>query len=262
MQFDQLKRRDFIMLAGSATAWPLAARAQRATKPVIGFLHSASREPFAPMVAAFRESLNEAGFVEGRNVIIEYRWAEGRHDQLARLADELVRREVAVIVAAGPPAAYTAKAATSTIPVVFVVGIDPVHSGLVASLNRPEGNLTGVGILINVLAPKQLEVLHEIVPKAMTVAMLVNPDNPNAEVDTKAVREAAQALGLQLIVLEARAESDIDTAFATLVQRGGGGLVLISDPILIDRRDQLVSLAARYAIPTIGRRATFPEAVV
>jgi putative tryptophan/tyrosine transport system substrate-binding protein len=244
-------RRQFISaLGGSAVAWPLAARAQRSALPVVGFLHSASPEPLASIVAAFRGGLSEAGYVEGRSVAIEYRWAENQIDRLPALAADLVRQRVAVIAAGGPPAAQAAKAATTTIPIVFLVGADPVKSGLVASLNRPAGNLTGVGVLINVLAPKQLEVLHELVPRAVAVGMLVNPDNPNAEADTREVQAAANLLGHPLLVLNARSETDIDAAFATLVQRQAGGLIVISDPINFDRHVHIIALAARYAVPT------------
>jgi putative ABC transport system substrate-binding protein len=196
--------------------------------------------------------LSEAGYIDGRSVAIEYRWAENQIDRLPALAADLVRRKVVVIAALGPAAAQTAKAATTTIPVVFLVGADPVKSGLVASLNRPAGNLTGVGFLINVLAPKQLEVLHELVPKAMAVGMLVNPDNPNAEADTREVQEAAaRLLGHQLLVLNARTETDIEVAFASLVQRQAGGLIVISDPLYLDRGVQIIALAARHAVPTI-----------
>jgi putative ABC transport system substrate-binding protein len=247
-----MRRRDLLAMLGSATvAWPLAAHAEQSAMPVIGFLHSASPEPFANVLAAFRQGLAEAGYFEGKNVAIEYRWAENKIDRLPTLADDLVRQQVAVIAAGGPAAAQAAKAATTTIPIVFLVGADPVQSGLVASLNRPANNLTGVGFLVNTLAPKQLEVLHELVPKAMTVGMLVNPDGPNAEADTREVQEAARLLGHQLLVLNARTEADIDLAFAKLVQRESGGLIVIGDPLNFDRRIKIIALAARNAIPTI-----------
>jgi putative ABC transport system substrate-binding protein len=239
------------MLGSATVAWPLAAHAEQSAMPVIGFLHSASPEPFANVLAAFRQGLAEAGYFEGKNVAIEYRWAENKIDRLPTLADDLVRQQVAVIAAGGPAAAQAAKAATTTIPIVFLVGADPVQSGLVASLNRPANNLTGVGFLVNTLAPKQLEVLHELVPKAMTVGMLVNPDGPNAEADTREVQEAARLLGHQLLVLNARTEADIDLAFAKLVQRESGGLIVIGDPLNFDRRIKIIALAARNAIPTI-----------
>jgi putative tryptophan/tyrosine transport system substrate-binding protein len=248
-----MQRREFITLLGcAAVAWPLAARAQQPALPVIGFLHSASPEPFTNLVAAFRQGLSEAGYIDGRSVAIEYRWAENQIDRLPALAADLVRRKVVAIAALGPAAAQAAKAATTTMPIVFLVGADPVTSGLVASLNQPVGNLTGIGFLINVLAPKQLEVLHELVPKAMIFGMLVNPDNPNAEADTREVQEAAaHLLGLQLLVLNARTETEIDLAFATLAQRQAGGLIVISDPLYFDRGVQIIALAARHALPTI-----------
>jgi putative ABC transport system substrate-binding protein len=255
-----MKRREFITLVGgAAVAWPLAARAQ-AAMPVIGFLHSGSPEQFTEIVAAFRRGLNQAGYVEGRNAMIEYRWAEGFYDRLPALASDLVRQQVAVIAAGSPPAARAAKAATTTIPIVFVTGADPVKSGLVDSLGRPGGNLTGVGLLINVLAPKQLEVLRELIPKATSIGALVNPDNPNTETDTKELQAAAHTLGLELFVLNAKTESDIDVAFTTLVQKQIGGLVVISDVYLLDRRAQIVALAARHAVPTMYHLREFTTA--
>ena len=247
-----MRRRDFIAgIAGLSAAWPLAARAQRPGMPVIGFLHSGSLQQFEHIVPAFRRGLNQAGYVEDRNVLIEYRWAEGFYDRLLALASDLVRRQVAVIAAGSPPAARAAKTATTTIPIVFVTGADPVKSGLVDSLGRPGGNLTGVGLLINVLAPKQLEVLRELIPKATRIATLVNPDNPNTDSDVKELQAAARTLGLELFVLNARTESDIDTAFKTLVQNQANGLVVVSDVYFVDRRTQIVALAARHAVPTM-----------
>jgi putative tryptophan/tyrosine transport system substrate-binding protein len=245
-------RRQFISALGSAAvARPLEARAQQQAMPVIGFLSSNSPEPFTKQVAAFRRGLNEIGFTEGQNVAIEYRWAEGQYDQLPALASDLVRRQVAAIAAGGPPAARAAKAATTTIPIVFLVGGDPVKSGLVASLSRPGGNVTGVALLINELAPKQLEVLRELIPKATSIGALVNPDNPATETDMKELQGAARAMGLELFILDAKAESDIDAAFATLVQKQAGGLVVVSDPYMFDRRAYIAALATRHALPTI-----------
>ena len=247
-----LGRRDFLLaLAGATAASPRAVDAQQPAMPVIGLLINASSEPYAPMMAAFRQGLSETGYVDGKNVAIEYRWAENQIDRLPALATDLVRQQVAVIAAAGPPAAHAAKAATTTIPIVFLVGADPVKSGLVASFNRPGGNLTGVGFLANALAPKLLEVLHELVPKAMAVGMLVNPGSPNAEADTREVQAAARLLGHEVLVLNARSETDIDAAFATLVQRQAGGLIVIADPLVFDRRVQIITLAARHAVPTV-----------
>src|SRR6266545_3236130 len=255
MKFDRLKRREFITLLGGATtvslAGPVAARAQQQAMPVVGFLHSASPEPFAHLVAAFRRGLSQTGYVEGRNVVIEYRWAENQNDRLPGLVADLVRRSVSVIAAGGPAAAQAAKVETATIPVAFVVGADPVRLGLVSSLNRPGGNLTGVSFLINDLAPKQLELLRELVPTARSIGVLVNPDNPATEADTNKLQEAARGLGLELFVLRVRTESDIASAFATLVQKQAGGLVVVSDPFMFDRRAQIAALAAHHAVPTI-----------
>ena len=246
-----MRRREFIALLSSAATWPLSVRAQQPARPVIGLLINASPEPYAPMMAAFRQGLSETGYVDGKNVAIEYRWAENQIDRLPALATDLVRQQVAVIAAAGSPAAHAAKAATTTIPIVFLTGADPVKSGLVASFNRPVGNLTGVGFLINTLAAKHLEVLHELVPRAMAVGMLVNPGNPNAEADTREIQAAARLLGHQVLVLNARSETDIDAAFATLVQHEAGGLIVTGDALFFDRRVQIIALAARHAVPTI-----------
>ena len=247
-----MRRREFITLVGGvAVTWPHAAHTQQPAMPVIGLLINASPEPYAPMMAAFRQGLGETGYVEGKNVAIEYRWAGNQIDRLPALATDLVRQQVTVIAAAGQPAAHAAKAATTTIPIVFLVGADPVKSGLVASLNRPVGNLTGVGFLINTLVPKQLEVLHELVPRAMAVGMLVNPGSPNAETDIREIQAAARLLGHQVLVLETRSETDIDAAFATLFQRQAGGLIVTSDPLFFDRHTQIIALAARHAVPTI-----------
>ena len=247
-----MRRRDFITFVGGATvAWPLAARTQQPAMPVIGFLHSASPETHAPMLTAFRQGLKEAGYVEGHNVAIEYRWAEGHYDRLPALAADLVRRQVAEIVTGGTPAALAAKAATSTIPIVINVGTDPVQIGLVASLNRPGGNVTGLVLLVVELAAKQLEVLHELLRTSAAVAMLVNPNTPVYEPSTKGVRDAARSLGLQLHVLDASTEGEIDAAFEKLIEVRAGGLVVIADPFLTSQRSQIVALAARHAVPAI-----------
>ena len=258
MPFDQLKRRDFITLLGSAAAaWPLAARAQQQTMPVIGFLCSGSAEAFAPLVAAFRDGLREAGYVEGRNVATEFAWAAGRYDKLSSLAADLVSRQVAVIVAAGGAVAgLAAKAATTTIPIVVATGDDPVKYGLVASLNRPTGNITGVTLFIDVLEAKRVEILTEIAPRA-ALAILVNPRNPNAETEARDAQAAAQQSGRELRVLTASNEGEIDAAFATLAQQAGAALTIGTDTFFYSRPDQLVGRAARHAIPTIYFHRSF-----
>jgi ABC-type uncharacterized transport system substrate-binding protein len=253
MQFDQLKRREFItLLGGAAFEWPLAARAQQAAMPVIGFLNSETPGGYAPRVAAFRQGLSEVGFVESRNVAIEYRWAEGHNDRLPALAAELVRRPVAVIAAAGMTSALAAKSATTTIPIVFSAAVDPVAEGLVASLNRPGGNLTGVTSLNVEVGPKRLELLHEVVPSATSMALLINPTNPSiAEPFSRALQAAARALGLQLHVLHASSEREIEVAFATLVKLGAGGLVIMPDQLFLVRSEQLAALTVRHAVPSV-----------
>jgi putative ABC transport system substrate-binding protein len=230
--------------------WPSALRAQQKALPVIGYLNTASLGPFAQDVAAFRQGLSDAGWIEGQNVTIEYRSAEGRYDRLPSLAAELVDRKVDVIVAAGTPATVAAKSATSTIPIVFTSS-DPVGSGLVASLARPGGNLTGLSILTIEMMPKRLELLSELVPQASMIALLVNPNNPTTEGVIRDVQDAARAKGVQFRVLKASTEGEIDGAFATLVQLRAGALVVGPDPFFNGQRDQLVALAARHAVPAI-----------
>jgi len=247
-----LRRREFISLLGSAAAWPLAARAQQPAMPVIGLLNGRSIDDAAYLVAAFRRGLNEAGYVEGQNVAIEYRWADGHYDRMPAMAADLVRRQVAVIAAIGDPSPFVAKAATETIPIVFLTGSDLVRRGMVASLNRPGGNMTGVSVITGVLVAKRMQLLREVVPTAAVFAMLVNPNNPNAETNTKDVKEAAQTLGLQLRILNAGNDRDFDAVFATLVQLRPSALIVGSDPFLNSRSEQqLVALAARHAVPTI-----------
>jgi putative tryptophan/tyrosine transport system substrate-binding protein len=254
-----LKRREFITLLGGAAAWPLAVRTQQAM-PVVGFLDSSSADEYAPFLAAFRAGLGEAGFVEGYNVAVEYRWANGHYDRLPALASELVRRPVAVLVATGITAARAAKAATSTIPIVFNTGGDPVKFGLVAHLNRPGGNVTGVASLGKVVVAKRFELLRELVPKSEVVAFLVNLNNAVADLDTSDAQSAAAALGQKLIIVKAGNESEIDAAFAALARERGGGLLQQLDPFLQSRRDQLVALAARYRLPAIYERRDFAVA--
>jgi putative tryptophan/tyrosine transport system substrate-binding protein len=246
-----IERREFITLLGrAAVAWPLTARAQPASA-LIGFLNGASPEGYAPYVAAFRQGLKEAGYVEGQNVTIEYRWAEGQYDRLPALAADLVRRNVTVIAATTTPAAQAAKALTSTVPIVFTTGDDPIKLGLVASFNRPGGNATGVSHLIGELGSKRLGLLRELLPRITVIATLLNPNFPGAERQLRDAEAAAGALGLQLIVLRASTEREIDAAFATMAQQGASALVVGGDPSFVARREQIVALAARHAIPTI-----------
>ena len=246
-------------LLGGAAAWPVAARAQQAAMPEIGFLGSDLRDRRASRLRAFQQGLSETGYLEGRNVAIEYRWAEGQTDRLPAMAADLARRQVAVIASLGGiPSAMAAKAATQTIPVVFVVGGDPVELGLVASVNRPGSNLTGA-ITLNVeLGPKRLELLHELVPMATVMALLVNPTNPNAEIQTRDTQAAARALGRQLHVLNAKTEHDFDAVFATLVQLRGALVVGAGAPF-IGRSEQLAALAVRHAVPAIFQGGDFAE---
>jgi putative ABC transport system substrate-binding protein len=252
-----VKRREFItLLGGAAAAWPLAVRAQQPAIPVIGFLNQGLAKASAYLTAAFQKGLNQVGYVEGRNVGIEYRWAEGQYDQLPKLAADLVSRKVAVIVAAFLPAALAAKAVTSTIPICFVTGADPVKQGLVASLNRPGGNATGVATVVALVGAKRLGLLHEVVPAASTFAVLVNPNNPLTSEDfSKDLEVAAGTLGLQIHVLHASTEREIDRAFATLAQQRVGALTVSPDAFFDSRRDQIVALTA--AVPAIyDRRET------
>jgi putative tryptophan/tyrosine transport system substrate-binding protein len=246
-----MRRREFITLLGGAAAWPLAAHAQQSALPVIGFLGGASPGPYAPFVAAFHQGLSETGYVEGKNLTIEYRWAEGRYDRLPAFAVDLVRRKVDIILTSGGNApALAAKNATSTIPIIFVTG-DPLEVGLVASLGRPGGNLTGVAMLTVELTPKRFELLSELVPHARVIALLVNPINPNSERITAEVQEAARAKGVQLLVLKASNKSEIDAAFAALVQQHAGAMVVDADAFFTGQRAQLVALASNHALPAI-----------
>jgi putative ABC transport system substrate-binding protein len=258
-----VRRREFItLLGGAAAAWPLATRAQQPALPVIGFLSSETPSGYAFRAAAFRQGLSEAGYVESRNVAIEYRWAEGHYDRLPALAADLVRRQVAVIAAAGTQSALAAKAATTTIPIVFSTAADPVAEGLVASLARPGGNATGVNNLATELVQKQIEKLHQMVPAATAIAALVNPTNPTlAEPATKEVQAAGRTLGLKMIhIIQASTERDIDAAFATLFRLGAGALVVCPDTFFTSRRDQIAALAIRHAIPVIYHLRELPAA--
>jgi putative ABC transport system substrate-binding protein len=247
-----MRRRELMLLLAGAMTAARTLRAQQKAMPVIGFLSGGSPDSAVPYVTAFREGLRQAGYAEGRNVAIDYRWQEGRYDRAPALAAELVGRGVTVIVASGGPAsAFAAKAATATIPIIFVSGTDPVKSGLVASLNRPGGNLTGVTFFAATLAAKRLELLHELVPDAGEVAVLVNPSNPNAEPQLVELQAAGRLLGLSLTILKASTESEIDTAFASLARPSEWALLVAGDTFFNSRRNQLVALAARFAVPTI-----------
>jgi putative ABC transport system substrate-binding protein len=258
-----MKRRDFITLLGGAAApWPLAANAQQPAMPVIGFLHSASAAAYTGLVAAFRKGLGEAGYSEGQNVAIEFRWGEGRNERLPALAVELVRRQVAIIVTPGSTAAtLAAKAATTTIPIVFLSAVDPVKAGLVASLNRPGGNVTGVSDIGVQLAAKRLGLLHELLPGAARFALLVNPSNPGiTEPFVTEMQTAASVIGRQIEVVAASTDSDIDKAFATLVSKRADAFLVSTDALFVTRRVQLVTLAARHAVPAMYFRHEFADA--
>jgi putative ABC transport system substrate-binding protein len=249
---DDMRRRDFVsLLGGAAFAWPAVARAQQPAMPTIGFLSAVSPGPFAQRIAAFHQGLNDSGYVEGRNLVIESRWAEEKYDRLPALVAELIDRRVAVIVTYTDAAALAAKAATTTIPIVFINGGDPVRAGIVPSLNRPGGNVTGASFFGVDLAPKQLALLNEIVPKAAVVAFLVDENVPDALAGVPAVQEAARKLGLQLVVLKARTASDIDAAFATLVRERAAALVVGTGALLTNRRKQIVAQAALNSLPAI-----------
>jgi putative ABC transport system substrate-binding protein len=257
-----IKRREFItLLAGAAAAWPLAARAQQPAVPVVGILASVSPAPYAGFIAAIKEGLQQTGYIEGRNVTIEYRWAEGHYDRLPQQAIELVDRGVAVIIlVGGGPTIAVAKAATATIPIVFVMGDDPVKSGAVTALNRPGGNATGVNLLTVAMEAKRLQLLHELVPNVAVVAIIVNPNNPQAAEQLQDLQAAARTLGVEVEVFKAGSPSDIDTAFASLVGRRAGALLVAADAFFNTRREQFVVLTARHALPAIFHFREFAAA--
>jgi putative ABC transport system substrate-binding protein len=253
----EVRRREFMTLLGgaaaaSAVSWPRAARAQQRGVPVIGFLHSQSAAPFSHMVAAFRRGLHDAGFLEGQNIAIEYRWAEGRYDRLPALASDLIRQGPAVLVATGgEPAALAAKDATQAIPIVFLIGGDPVKQGIVASMNRPGGNVTGLTLLTTEIEGKRLGLLQELVPNARLIAVLINPDFPPAENQRRDVLEAASRAGLRAATLFAKSEADFQPAFAALLEQRADALMVCADPLFNSRRDQLVALAAQHKVPAM-----------
>ena len=254
-----MRRREFVLLLGGAMTAARALHAQQKALPVIGYLNATSPRPYAANVAAFLEGLREAGWVEGQNVAIEYRWAEGHYERLPTLVADLLSRHVTVIAANGP-AAVAAKAATSSIPIVFAIGADPVKFGLVASMNRPGGNVTGVALLSVELGPKKLQMLHELIPTVRTVGLLVNSTNPNAETQSRDLQVAAQDLGLQLHVLHANSESDFDKAFAAMAQLRVRALVIGTDGFLNSRSEQLATLSMRHAMPAIFQLREFVTA--
>jgi ABC-type uncharacterized transport system substrate-binding protein len=257
-----MRRREFITLFGGAVvAWPLAARAQQPAMPVVGFLNPASAQSFARPLSAFLKGLGETGYVEGRNVGIEYRWAEGRYDRLQTMVADLVRRQVSVIAATSTPAAVAAKAATTTIPIVFEIGSDPIQLGLVPSLSRPGGNVTGATQLVQEVTPKMLELLHEVLPTAHVMALLVNPTAPVlAQTYTSEVLAAAHTLGLELHVLDASSESDFDGVFAKLIELRAGGLVIGAEALFTSHSEQLAALAVHHGVPTIYKGREFAAA--
>src|SRR5712691_7762593 len=261
MYFNQLKRRKFIMLLGGGVAWPLAARAQQTAMPVIGFLNGTSLQGYGRFLLAFRQEFSEKGYTEGRNVTSEYRWGEGKYERLPTMAADLVRRRVSVIAATSTPANVIAKAATSTIPIVFSMGGDPVALGYVASLSQPGGNLTGVTTLNVELGPKRLEVMHELVPTTTVFGLLVNPTFfVQSEILSRDVQAAARSVGLEIVVLRASTERDLDAVFANLSQQRVGALVVGADAFFNSRSEQLAALALRYAVPSIYQYRPFAAA--
>src|ERR1700716_4291460 len=260
MQGAQMRRREFIILSATAVTWPLAARAQQPTMPVVGFLGAASPDGYEPFVGGFIRGLKEAGFIDGENVAIAYRWAEGQYDRLPALAADLVAKRVSVIVATGGlPSSLAAKEATKTIPIVFTLGSDPVKFGLVASLNRPGANVTGVSLFAYLLDAKRVELMHELVPSAATIALLANPNSPQADAQIADVEAASRTLGQKVIVLKASSDSDLDEAFAALASRKVNALLVSADPFFLSRRDQIVGSVARLSVPAMYEWRQFAE---
>jgi putative ABC transport system substrate-binding protein len=254
-----MRRREFVTLFGGTLAWPLAARARQPTMPVVGFIRDTPSAPFADLIDAVRQGLNETGFVEGQNVVIEQRWADNQLDRLPSLVADLIRSQVNVIVG-NRPAVEAAKAATSSIPIVFVVGDDPVASGFVASLNRPGGNLTGVTFFGNQLGAKRMELLHELAPKATIIAMLIDPNFSGSHVEQRDVEAAGRAIGVQVLVVKVEHEREFDAAFARMVQAGAGALIVLGGPFFTSQRQALVELPARHGIPAIYDLRRYAEA--
>jgi len=247
----RMERREFItLLGGAAVAWPLAARAQQPT-PVVGVLAAPALQPLRDQITAFRRGMNQSGYIEGQNVTVEYRWAEGHYDRLPPMAHELIARGAVVIVALAPAAAAAAKAATGTIPIVFVIGADPVELGLVRSLNQPGGNITGVNFLINALGGKRLQLIRELVPTANAIGLLVNPNAPGTDLDRQEAEKVAATIGQKIVALSASSERDFEEVFTTIVRERIGALIVSPDALFTSRREQLVALAGRYAVPTI-----------
>jgi putative tryptophan/tyrosine transport system substrate-binding protein len=247
-----LRRRDFInLVGGAAAAWPLAAHAQQAATPVVGYVSGSSAAERAPLLTAFRKGLGEVGYTEGRNVMLEYRFAEGKYDQIPGLVMDLVRRPVAVIFAGDAPSALASKAATATIPIVFNSGGDVVQIGLVGNLRRPDGNITGVNLIAGPLPAKQFEILHEVAPKAKTIALLINPENANALRDSTTVQEAARSLGVRVVVLRSSTKTSFENIFSSLAQEKAGALLVNADVFFTSERDYLVAMSARHGIPAI-----------
>ena len=252
-----MRRREFVTLVGGAAAWPLTAIAQQPVIPVIGFLGGADPIGLAPQIEAFRLGLRDYGYIEGQNIAVEYRWAEGRYDRSPAMAADLVHRQVAVIVASATPSAVAAKGATSTIPIIFGIGGDPIKIGLVKSVARPDGNVTGINFFTTAVGQKRLGLLHELVAKGAVIGFLANPSNPNTTRDTEEAQAAAEQLGHKLVTVKASTVAEIDTAFATLVQANVGGLVVDADAFFVARRVQIVTLAARHGIPAIHPNSEF-----